>query len=229
MKRRLDKKDGLEVGLEFPYHQPQFIMPSHSSTKPFRLPLVCEQALLERFLKAEAMALWAVRSAQWQDLPVNVKAFLERHEADEQDHLAQFEFLLGRRAHERARLPSMPQRWETLAVHLYGYETLGLEFAKLLADIRPDLSSILDDECRHVGFFEQEIRHILSLETDAAEQARRSARAWRKKLSRTLDRYLEHETLEPFRRELTRRIESAIEDRFLRVGLMQEPTPDRSP
>lgn len=166
------------------------------------------------------MALWAVRSAQWQDLPVNVKAFLERHEADERAHLAQFEFLLGRRSHERARLPSMPRQWETLAVHLYGYEALGLEFAKLLADIRPDLSSILDDEHRHVGFFEQEIRHLLSGKAGAAEQARRSARAWRRKLPRTLDRYLEHETLEPFRQELTHRIESAIEERFIRVGLM---------
>jgi hypothetical protein len=28
------------------------------------LPSSCEQALLERFLKAEAMALWSVRAAQ---------------------------------------------------------------------------------------------------------------------------------------------------------------------
>ncbi|MCP9447348.1 MAG: hypothetical protein NNA22_07235 [Nitrospira sp.] len=214
---------------EFPYHKPRFIMRPHSSTETFRLPSVCEQALLERFLKAEAMALWAVRSAQWQDLPVHVRAFLQRHEADERDHLAQFESLLGRRSHERDRLPSMPRQWETLAVHLYGYETLGLEFAKLLAHIRPDLSSILDDEHGHVGFFEQEIGRILSGDSNAAEQARRSARAWRRKLPRTLDRYLEHETLGPFRRELTHRITSAIEGRFIRVGLMREPTFDYSP
>lgn len=224
-----DKKDGLEVGTEFPYHKPGLIMQLHSSTEPFRLPRICEQALLERFLKAEAMALWAVRSSQSQDLPVNVRAFLQRHEADERDHLAQFESLLGRRSQERDRLPSMPRQWETLAVHLYGYETLGLEFVKLLADIRPDLSSILDDERRHVGFFEREIGRILSGDSDAAEQARRSAIAWRRKLPRTLDRYLEHETLGPFRRELTHRITRAIEGRFIRVGLMREPTAGCSP
>lgn len=204
-------------------------MQPDSSTESFRLPRICEQALLEQFLRAEAMALWAVRSAQWQDLPVNVRTFLQRHEADERDHLAQFESLLGRRSHERDRLRSMPRQWETLAVHLYGYETLGLEFAKLLADIRPDLSSILDDEHRHVGFFEREIGQILFGDSDAAEQARRSARAWWKKLPRTLDRYLEHETLGPFRLELTRRITRAIEGRFIRVGLMRESTSDCSP
>lgn len=224
-----DKKNSLEVRPEFPYHKSRLIMQSDSSTEPFRLPRICEQALLERFLKAEAMALRAVRSAQWQDLPVNVRAFLQRHEADERDHLARFESLLGRRSHERDRLPSMPRQWETLAVHLYGYETLGLEFAKLLADIRPDLSSILDDEYRHVGFFEREIGRILSGGSDAAEQARRSARAWRRKLPRTLDRYLEHETLGPFRRELTHRITSAIESRFICVGLMGDSTSDCPP
>jgi len=33
------------------------------------LPPTCERAILEQFLKAEAMALWAVRSAQAQDVP----------------------------------------------------------------------------------------------------------------------------------------------------------------
>ncbi len=229
MNGEVDEKNGLEVRPEFPYHKPGLIMQLHSSTEPFRLPRICEQALLERFLKAEAMAFWAVRSSQSQDLPGNVRAFLQRHEADERDHLAQFESLLGRRSHERDRLPSMPRQWETLAVHLYGYEALGLEFAKLLVDIRPDLSSVLDDEQRHVGFFEREIGRILSGDSDAAERARRSAIAWRRKLPRTLDRYLEHETLGPFRRELTHRITRAIEGRFVRVGLMQEPMPGRSP
>ena len=47
----------------------------------------------------------------------------------------------------------MPSQWEMLAVLLFGYEALGLEFATLLAGIRPDLSDILEDEQVHVGFF----------------------------------------------------------------------------
>ena len=37
-------------------------------------------------------------------------------------------------------------------MHLYGYEALGLEFARLLVGLRPDLTSILEDEEVHVGF-----------------------------------------------------------------------------
>jgi hypothetical protein len=191
----------------------------HSSAAPFHLPPSCETALLERFLKAEAMALWAVRSSQLQDVPPNVLIFLRRHEAEERDHLAQFESLLGRRSHERERLPSVPRQWPALAVHLFGYEALGLEFALLLADVRPDLSSILEDERAHVGFFEREIGIILSADQAAAEQARTSARAWWRKLPRTLDRYLEHEALEPFRPALAGRILSAIERRLIDTGL----------
>jgi hypothetical protein len=47
-----------------------------------------------------------------------------------------------------------------LAVHLYGLEALRLEFAKLLAGLCPDLSSILEDEETHVWFFEREIQKI---------------------------------------------------------------------
>lgn len=197
-----------------------------SSTAPFHLPPSCETALLERFLKAEAMALWAVRSSQLQDVPPNVLMFLRRHEAEERDHLAQFEALLGRRSHERERLPSVPRQWPALAVHLFGYEALGLEFALLLADVRPDLSSILEDERAHVGFFEREIGIILSADQAAAEQARTSARAWWRKLPRTLDRYLEHEALEPFRPALAARILSAIERRLIDTGLRHGPLLD---
>ena len=49
-----------------------------------RLPPECETDLLERFLKAEAMALWTVRSARLQDVPPHVYAFLRKHEEDEQ-------------------------------------------------------------------------------------------------------------------------------------------------
>jgi hypothetical protein len=197
------------------------ITQADSSTEPFRLPSSCEPALLERFLKAEAMALWAVRSSQLQEVPSNVRTFLQRHEEDEQKHLAKFETMLGHRAHERGQLPSVPRQWPALAVQLFGYEALGLEFALLLADVRPDLSSILEDELTHVGFFEREIGKILSGDQAAAEHARMSARAWWRKLPRTLDRYLEHASLEPYRQELARRILAALERRLVAAGLLQ--------
>lgn len=191
-----------------------------SLTEPFRLPSSCEPALLERFLKAEAMALWAVRSSQLQKVPSNVRLFLQRHEEDEQRHLKQFETILGHHAHERGQLPSVPRQWPALAVQLFGYEALGLEFALLLADVRPDLSSILEDELTHVEFFEREIRKILSGKQTDAEQARTSARAWWRKLPRTLDRYLEHSALEPYCPELARKILSALECRLIGTGLL---------
>jgi hypothetical protein len=197
------------------------ITQADSSTEPFRLPSSCEPALLERFLKAEAMALWAVRSSQLQEVPPNVRTFLQRHEEDEQKHLAQFETMLGHRAHERGQLPSVPRQWPALAVQLFGYEALGLEFALLLAEIRPDLSSILEDELTHVGFFEREIGKILAGDPAAAEHARMSARAWWRKLPRTLDRYLDHALLEPYRQDLARRILAVIERRLIETGLLQ--------
>lgn len=186
-----------------------------------RLPPECQPALLERFLKAEAMALWAVRSAQRQDVPPNVQVFLRRHEQDEQDHLKQFELMLGHRSHGRDRLPAVPRQWPALAVQLYGYEALGLEFAKLLAAIRPDLASILEDEETHVGFFEREIRKILVGDTATADQAKISARAWWRKLPKTVDRYLDAETLHPFKTELRHIILSAIEQRFIDTGCLK--------
>lgn len=185
-----------------------------------RLPSECEPALVERFLKAEAMALWAVRSARLQDVPPHVHTFLRKHEEDEQDHLKQFETMVGHASRERERLPVVPRQWPALAVQLYGYESLGLEFAKLLAAMRPDLASILEDEEAHVGFYEREIRKILGGETGAALQAKVSARAWRRKLPRTLDRYLEAEALDPFRVDLEGRILDTIEERFNAAGLL---------
>ena len=81
------------------------------------------------------MALWAVRSARLQNLPPNVQLFLRKHEEDEQDHLRQFESMVGHQSRERERLPVVPRQWPILAVQLYGYELLGLEFAKLLANL----------------------------------------------------------------------------------------------
>ena len=187
---------------------------------PLRLPLSCESALLERFLKAEAMALWAVRASQLQDVPVNVRTFLRRHEADERRHLAQFEMLVGHRSSEREHLPSVPRQWPALAVQLFGYEALGLEFALLLAEVRPDLSSILDDERKHVGFFEREIAKMLSGDRAMAVQAKTSARAWWRKLPRTLDRYLGDPVFEAVRPELTSGILASIQRQFMQIGLL---------
>lgn len=184
------------------------------------LSSTCERALLERFLRAEAMALWAVRAAQTQNLPRHVQTFLQRHERDEQDHLRRFESMLGTASQRPPALPAVPSQWESLAVHLFGYEALGLEFALLLAQVRPDLSEILDDELVHVGFFEKELSLILAGGETGAQQARETARAWWKKLPRTLDRYLRDESLAPYRAELQPHILSAIEARFTRLGLL---------
>ena len=184
------------------------------------LPQTCEKALLERFLRAEAMALWAVRAAQMQNLPRHVQTFLQRHEIDEQDHLRQFEGMLGTTSQRAPTLPTVPSQWEMLAVLLFGYEALGLEFATLLATVRPDLADILEDEQVHVGFFEQELKIILAGGEVGAQQAREAARTWWKKLPRTVDRYLGDPSLAPYRTELRQHILSAIQDRFTALGLL---------
>lgn len=187
------------------------------------LPSTCERALLERFLRAEAMALWAVRAARTQNLPHHVQTFLQRHETDEQDHLRQFEVMLETTSQRPPTLPTVPSQWEALAVHLFGYEALGLEFAMLLAQSRPDLSEILDDELVHVGFFEKELAVILAGGEAGARQTRDAARTWWKKLPRTLDRYLRDDSLEPYRTELRGHILSAIETRFHALRLLPQP------
>ncbi len=183
------------------------------------LPSSCERAILEQFLKAEAMALWAVRSAQTQDVPSGVLQFLRRHEEEEAQHLKQFERLLGVSSHGKMALPRMPNQWSVLAVHLYGYEALGLEFARLLVQLRPDLTSISEDEEVHVGFFEREVRAILVQGRRVADGAKQAAQAWRRRLPRTVDRYLHDESLAPFREELQRHILDVIDARFIGVGL----------
>lgn len=190
----------------------------------FVLPASCETALLERFLKAEAMALWSVRSAQAKEVPPGVLQFLRRHEEEEAQHLKEFEARLGVRSHSRERLPRVPSQWWALVIHLYGYETLGLEFAKLLIQIRPDLQSILDDEEVHVGFFEEEVRKVLAEGGTAAEGAKASAKAWWRRLPPTVDRYLEGESLMPFRMELRQLILDSIRARFAHVGLLDGVT-----
>lgn len=193
---------------------------SSDAATSIRLTPACETALLERFLKAEAMALWTVRSAHLQDLPSNVYAFLRKHEEDERQHLARFETMIGRQPRERERLPSVPKQWPALAVQLYGYESLGLEFATLLVTLRPDLLSIREDELVHVDFFEQEIHRLLKGGA-AAKQARISALAWWRKLPRTVDRYLDAAVFDPCRQALAKRILAAIEQRFRETGLLE--------
>jgi hypothetical protein len=185
------------------------------------LPQTCERALLERFLKAEAMALRSVRSAQAREVPPHVLAFLRRHEEDEQAHLRRFEALLGASSWDRMALPKVPSQWWALAVHLYGYEALGLEFAKLLVGVRPDLASILEDEEVHVRFFEEEIGRILAGGDGAAQGARTAARAWWKRLPQTVDRYLGDESLAPYRADLRRVLLDSIARRLCRFGLLE--------
>ncbi|MBX3321175.1 MAG: hypothetical protein MRJ66_05265 [Nitrospira sp.] len=184
-----------------------------------RLPLECERALLEQFVKAEAMALRTVRSAQQQDVPANVYTFLRKHEEDEQQHLAQFRAMLDTQSPEQERLPSVPRQWPVLAVQIYGYESLGLEFARLLRTLRPDLASIFDDEVVHVAFFEREIRRLL--DGTLAEQARQAAVAWRRKLPTTVNRYLAAAVFDPYRPSLVGNILAVIERRFTEVGLLR--------
>jgi hypothetical protein len=182
------------------------------------LPPACEAPILSRFLRAEAMALWAVKAAQGL-APVPVLAFLKHHEEEEREHLKLFEGLTGESAREREVLPKLPRQWHALAVHLYGYEALGLEFARLLAGLRPDLSHVLADEEGHVAFFEAEIRRLLATGGGPANGARDYAAAWMRRLPQTLDRYLQGEALEPFKSELADRILGAIQSRFSTTGL----------
>jgi hypothetical protein len=182
----------------------------------------CEQDLLERFLKAEAMALWSVRAAQARDVPPGVLSFLRQHEEDEAEHLREFESRLGVTSHHRTKLPRVPSQWYALVIHLYGYETLGLEFAKLLVQVQPSLKSILDDEEVHVGFFEAEVKKVLAGGGENAEGAKQSARAWWRRLPQTVERYLDGEQLRPFREQLKQQILGSIEHRLFAIGLLDQ-------
>ncbi len=183
------------------------------------LPSSCEQPLLERFLKAEAMAMRSVRAAQSSDVPPHVANFLRRHEAEEEAHLKQFESMLGVPSWDKEVLPRVPRQWEALAVHLYGYEVLGLGFAKLQTGLRPDLAGILEGEETHVGFFERELKQTLEGGGSAPSAVRQSARAWWRKLARTLDRYLGDGSLAPYRDRLRSTILTAVLQRFAGIGL----------
>jgi hypothetical protein len=203
-----------------------------------RLPADCERPLLERFLRAEAMALWAVRAARAvrpagpsprAAVPPHALEFLRRHEEEEARHLKEFEALTGVRARQKEAPPRVPGQWHALAVQLYGYEALGLEFARLLVSVRPDLAHIEADEEIHVGFFEREVRAILEAGGGSARGAREFARAFLRRLPKTVGRYLQGPELAPHREELTRRILEAIESRFGATGLLDGTvTPTRT-
>lgn len=164
--------------------------------------------------------MYAVRSAQ-SFVPAHALEFLRRHEEEEQEHLKQFEAMTGISARQKTTLPKLPRQWHACAVQLYGYEALGLEFARLLAGMRPDLAHILEDEETHVAFFENEVRTILAPGRGPANGARQFARGWIRRLPKTVGRYLQGEELDPYRPELTRAILKSIEDRFVAIGLLE--------
>ena len=166
------------------------------------------------------MILWTGRAAQTKQLPPDVLEFLRRHEKEESKHLQRFEELLGISSHRQKTLPRVPSQWSALSVQLYGYETLGLEFAKLLVMARPDMSAIAADEEEHVRFFEDQVRSILQQGGLPAEGARQSARRLRRRIPQTVDRYLEDSSMTPFRDELRSMILAGIDARFAGIGLV---------
>ena len=183
------------------------------------LPATCERPILEQFLRAEAMALYAVRSAQ-AHVPPHALEFLRRHEEEELEHLREFEAMTGITARIRTHLPKLPGPWYACAVQLYGYEALGLEFARLLVGMRPDLAHILADEETHVAFFESEVQRIMA-SGRPANGARQYARGWIRRLPKTVGRYFQGDDLAPYRDELSRTVFKSIEDRFVSIGLLE--------
>ena len=193
------------------------------------LPPTCERALLEQFLRAESMALSAVRSVQTRGVPPGVLQFLRRHEAEEAEHLRQFEILLERPPRTTMSLPRVPSQWWALAVHLLGYESLGLEFAKLLIQVRPDLIAILEDETVHVAFFEGEVKRLLAQDETTARRTQEAAQAWRRRLPSTVDRYLRSDSFASFRQEIRASMLHTIDARFAAIGLSGSSAPADSP
>ena len=182
------------------------------------LPPSCEPAILEQFLRAEAMAMDAVCAAQVH-APPHALGFLKQHEEEERAHLKKFEELTGIESHPRDKLPKVPSQWHSCAVMLYGYEALGLEFAKLLVLRRPDLMDIKEDEEIHVAFFESEVRKILTAGGDDAEKARQFAQGWMRRVPKTVGRYVDHPSMATWRDEIVEAIMETIRSRFATVGL----------
>lgn len=159
-----------------------------------------ERALLERFLRAESMAKYALRSALG-DVPPDVADFVRRQEAQEVEHQERFERLTGLKARERGNLPRMPAQWSACAVRLLGYEALGFEFARLAAqetsgEIRAMILEILEDETGHVRFYEDAVRRILAPGDPRARDTRVMIDAFLRRLPKTIERYLRGSELE---------------------------------
>ena len=123
---------------------PDMFVAAHPSVRTdmtHPLPSSCERAILEQFLKAEAMALWAVRSAQAQDVPSGVLQFLRRHEEEEAQHLKQFELLLGTNSHGKTANSSYAQSMESPRGPSLRVRNLGIgvrnAVSRLAAGFRP--------------------------------------------------------------------------------------------
>jgi len=177
------------------------------------------RAILERFLRAESMAKYALRAAL-PDAPPEVADFLRRQEAEESDHQSRFERLLGIQAREREALPKMPTQWNACAVRLLGYEALGYEFALLAArgssgGIREMLLEILEDEKRHVRFYEESLRRILQGDENRARDTRLMVEAFLRRLPKTIERYLRGPELSAFQAGVL----EAVCARFRALGL----------
>ena len=177
----------------------------------------CEQALLERFVP-KAMALWAVRGAD-QDLPLTCRPFssgmrrMNRTTSNNSGH--------ARHPVSTDQRRCRPYRhsgrcWRCCC---FGYEALGLEFASLLAGIRPDLSDILDDERFMSDFSGGRNRDDPAGGGVGAQQAARLRERGGRFTALSVDRYLKDPALAPYRTE-PGQILSAIGQRFVALGLL---------
>lgn len=179
-----------------------------------------ELAILERFLRAEAMAKYALRSAR-EGVPADVAEFMRRQELEEEKHQSRFEAVTGIKARERETLPRMPRHWHEIAVQLLGYESLGWEFANLAAaetsgPVREMIREILLDETGHVRFYEESLRRILAEERGPARGARVFAAAFLRRLPTTIDRYLRGADLGAHRDAIL----EGVRARFRALGLL---------
>lgn len=177
-----------------------------------------ERAILERFLRAEAMAKYALRSAM-DRVPEEVQDFLRRQEAQEAEHQQRFERITGLQAQDRGKLPKMPMQWNACAVRLLGYEALGYEFAQLaLAETsgstREMVAEILVDEAEHVRFYEEALKKILDEGGPRAEETRHMAGAFLRRLPKTVERYLRGAELAAFQE----RVLEGVRRRFGSLG-----------
>jgi len=178
-----------------------------------------ERAILERFLRAEAMAKYALRSAM-KEVPEGIRDFLRRQEAQEAVHQERFERVTGLKARERVDLPKMPAQWNACAVRLLGYEALGFEFAKLAlaetsGETREMVTEILADEEEHVRFYEKALEGILAEGGPRAEETRMMSAAFLRRLPKTVQRYLRGAELET----LEGSILAGVRHRFHKLGI----------